>query len=157
MQEEEYTSLEKFQGFLILVLMIGGIYWFFSGDETELKSSTYTTENIEKNTSNAKKEASEVKVKKRTPEEQREHWRNSTDDYHIEIVTFFIKHVEPFPKLESRHGEEALKPHIYSIVDCIDERLNEKKWTTEKYKDVGIDLMLEACTLLELVKIKKNQ
>jgi hypothetical protein len=147
--KEKHTIKETFLGLSVFAVIFGALYLYalITGEEPLPKTQESNTSQIKEDSNLTKKP-----IKKRTPKEEKEEWKNSTDELHVEIVSYFMQGIAPFVKLESRYGKKALKPHVYSIVDCVDKAVSMKK-----YEKVGIDLMVSSCIVLELAKIKKNQ
>jgi hypothetical protein len=90
----------------------------------------------------------EEKVEKKDPKQL---WKEDTDESKVDYIGYLFSLFPSVEKFKSRHGEEALKPMLFNIVDCIDKAVNSKK-----YKHQDIDTMTDACMRMELLKNSKR-
>ncbi len=92
-----------------------------------------------------------VKVKEEPKKSDKETWLDYSDDFKVDFVKGLFLYFPSVEKFHSRYGDDALKPMLFSIVDCTD-----KAFANKKYQDKSLDIILDACMRMELLKNSKR-
>jgi len=100
-----------------------------------------------------KKEVAPTPVVEEKPKKQdlKQAWREDTDKSKIDYIMYLFSMFPSVEQFKSRHGEKALRPMIFSIVNCIDDAVDNKK-----YKHRSVDIITDACMRMELLKNAKR-